>query len=1315
MAAGAAGGGGGGAVRVRECRLRRGRASGRRWRRSARRGFDLAHDLPLRAALFRLGPDGSTRCWWCSTTCAGDGWSWRPLLADLAAAYAARSAGRLPELAPLPVQYADYALWQRELLGAADDPASRARAAAGMVARAAGRAARGAGAAGGPAAAARRAAAAARVALAIDAGLHGGCSTLARAEGATLFMVLQAGVAALLHRLGAGDDIPMGAPVAGRGEAALDDLVGFFVNTLVLRCDLAGRPSFARLLARVRDGDVAAFAHGDTPFELVVDALAPARALERNPLFQVMVVLQNHASARLALPGLRGRGAAAGPGRGQVRPGVRVRRAAGRVGRAGTAGSTTPPTCSSRRPRARWPSVWCGCWRRRRPTPSCRWAVWICWRPRSAAGWSRSPTPRRHRCPGGRWSSCCGRRRHGRPAPRRWCRATNGWATRELHAGANRLARLLVGRGVGPEVVVGLYLERSFRLVEAVLAVLAAGGAYLPLDPDHPPERLASTLADVAPALVLTTRDLAPRLPAGVAALALDDAAVLAELATLPASAPGDGERRAPLRPQHPAYLITTSGSTGTPKTVIVTHQGLPNLVLGQAAHFGVDASSRMAQFAAFTFDAAVSELLVALCSGAALVIAGTEERAGAPLAAFLRDHAVSHATLPPAVLPGLSPGDLPELGTLVVAGEACAGELAASWSTGRRMINAYGPTETTVCATMSAPLSGSATPSIGAPMANVRAYVLDNSLTPCPSGIVGELYLAGIGLARGYHDRSGLTAERFVACPFGPPGARMYRTGDLASWRQDGQLDFHGRADRQLKIRGFRVEPGEVEAALLAHPAVAQAAVVGMAEPGGEMRLVAYLVAQPDTADAVERIEEWRRTFEKSPPTGRGDPLFDTSGWTSSYDGLPIPEPEMRAWAAQTVAQVETLAPARVLELGCGTGMLLFQLAPGRELYHGCDISEAALDHVRRQVEAHTPRFASVELSRRAAHELEALEAGSFDLILLSSVVQYFPDLDYLLRVLEGCVRVVRPGGWILLTDLRSLPLLDAFHASVELARAEENLPLAALRERAARAKAHEAELCLDPRLFAALHSRLPALGEVRLQLQTAAGDNELTRFRYSALLQVGAPPGEPAAGVEVVAGTTLDLAGLRGTLAARPGTRRLVVSSLLNARVADAVRTVSLLAGPPPSVVDAGSLRAALASPRDGGVSPCSGSGAGERVRLHRPGVLVTARTGSLRPGPHPLGRRRRGASSTAADAAALSARVGDVCQSAVSPGLWYVERRASAASVGSFAVTSGSGRLCLAGVAAADGERQAGPSGAAAAWGWRECRGRCGAFDA
>jgi amino acid adenylation domain-containing protein len=421
---------------------------------------------------------------------------------------------------------------------------------------------------------------------------------------------------------------------------------------------------------------------------------------------------------------------------------------------------------------------------------------------------------------------------------------------------ANRLARALIGAGVRPEGVVALVLPRSVEMLVAQLAVLKAGGAYLPVDPDYPVDRVRFILQDAAPQLALSTEEIAPRLAdaAGdVRRLTVESL----ERDAADGSPVGDADRAAPLRVDHPAYVIYTSGSTGRPKGVVVTHRGLAAFAASCVERFAVDARSRVLSFSSPSFDASVLELCMAVGAGAALVVPPAGPLVGEALVDVLSRREVSHALVPPAALasvPAQAAEELTAFRSLVVGGDACSPELVARWSSGRRMVNAYGPTESTVAVTMSAPLTPGAGVPIGTPVVNTRAFVLDGSLRPVPVGVAGELYVAGDGLARGYLDRPGLSAERFVADPFGAPGARMYRTGDVVRWTAEGVLEFVGRADEQVKIRGFRIELGEIEAALARHDAVSQAAVVARENEEGAKSLVAYVVpADGATADVAE------------------------------------------------------------------------------------------------------------------------------------------------------------------------------------------------------------------------------------------------------------------------------------------------------------------------------------------------------------------------------------------------------------------------------------------------------------------------------
>ncbi|MGH3788793.1 MAG: non-ribosomal peptide synthetase, partial [Pseudonocardiaceae bacterium] len=413
-----------------------------------------------------------------------------------------------------------------------------------------------------------------------------------------------------------------------------------------------------------------------------------------------------------------------------------------------------------------------------------------------------------------------------------------GWASlsyAELDERANRLAHWLIELGVGPERLVAVALARSVDLVVALLAVSKAGGGYLPVDPDYPEQRIAFMLTDAAPVVVLTSTAAAPRVPVLPEArrVLVDDPAVVRRLATMPGHSPTDADRRAALTLSHPAYVIYTSGSTGRPKAVVVTHTGLASFSAAEVEQYQVSPGDRVLAMSSPSFDASVLELGISLLAGAVWVLPPAPgPLVGDSLLAILEHEGINHALIPPAALATI-PADiaaagLPEWGTVIVGGDVCSAELVTRWAPDRRMINSYGPTEATVVASWTPPLvPGPDRPHIGSPIPNTRIYVLDGRLRPVPVGVAGELYIAGSGLARGYLNRAGLTAARFVANPFGASGERMYRSGDLVRWTVAGQLEYLGRVDEQVKIRGFRIELGEVEAVLATHPGIGAVVVV--------------------------------------------------------------------------------------------------------------------------------------------------------------------------------------------------------------------------------------------------------------------------------------------------------------------------------------------------------------------------------------------------------------------------------------------------------------------------------------------------------
>ncbi|MGY4929476.1 amino acid adenylation domain-containing protein, partial [Streptomyces sp. 900105755] len=860
--------------------------------------FDLSVQIPVRAQLLSLGEREHVLVL-VQHHVATDGWSTGVFARDVSVAYAARRVGRAPGWSPLPVQYADYALWQRELLGA-EDAADSLLAAQVQYWRTA--------LEGAPLELAlptdrpRPQVAGHRAHVApieLSAEAHAGLAALARREGVTLFMVVQAALAVLLSRLGAGEDIPVGTPVAGRTDAALDHLVGFFVNTLVLRTDVSGDPEFTTLLGRVRECWLAALEHQDVPFERLVEVLAPERRIGRHPLFQVMLAVHNTANAELALPGVVGSLLPAGEpvARFDLDVSLREHFEDGRPG--GLRGTVTVAADLFDAESA---GVFARRCARVLEAVAADPAVRVHQMPvlddgerrQVVAAWNDTAAPMAPVTVPELFQTQVARRPDA-------IAVTSGDAFltyAELNARANRLARLLAGHGAGPETVVAVALERGVDLMVALLGVVKAGAAYLPIDLGYPAERIEYMLASTQVVCVLTAAAVADGLPdaCGAPVLAVDDPALTARLADLPDRDVTDNDRTGVLLPAHPLYVIYTSGSTGRPKGVAVTHGGFANMTAA-IARFGSGPGDRVGQFTSVSFDVFGTEWSMALLWGAALVVIPDERRLGRELTGFFATTGITHLSLPTAVVATLDAREVRPGVVLEVAGEACPPEVVERWSAGRVMFNTYGLTETTVDATVWPCPPNVREVTIGRPIVNMRVFVLDKWLEPVPPGVAGELYIAGAQLAREYAGRPGLTSERFVACPFGPAGERMYRTGDLAKWGRDGLLMFVGRADDQVKIRGFRVEPGEIETVLAAHPDVAQAAVMVREDSPGDRRLAAYLVPAEGAGAGglVEQVREYAAAQLPAHMVPAGIVVMDalplTSNGKLNKAALPVPD----------------------------------------------------------------------------------------------------------------------------------------------------------------------------------------------------------------------------------------------------------------------------------------------------------------------------------------------------------------------------------------------------------------------------------------
>ncbi|MCY7483275.1 amino acid adenylation domain-containing protein [Paenibacillus alvei] len=847
---------------------------------AARYSFRLSEEPSLRVHLFRTGAKEQVLLLLLHHI-AGDGWSLTPLTRDLSIAYEARCRGEAPAWTRLPVQYADYALWQERLLGSADQADSLiarqldywTEALKGLpeelelptdYPR--------------PPAASHKGG---TVGLQIDSVLHGRLTELARGNRASLFMVLQAALAVLFTRLGAGNDIPLGSPISGRNDDALDGLIGLFINTLVIRTDTSGNPGFEELLSRVRKVSLEAYEHQDVPFERLVEILNPIRSRARHPLFQIMLVLQNTPEASLQFPGLS---------------------SSLQIKSVDTAKFDLTWELNERRNADGAPDGLDGIVEFsadlfKRDTVEMLAARYvrilesIALEPSKPIGEIDILLPEERNDLAKDWLAWSSTVPHAEQAtipqlfeaqavrsPQAIAVVHEGAAItyEQLNKRANRLAHLLMEHRVGPEHIVALGLPRSMEMIVGVLAVLKAGAAYLPLDPDYPAERLAYMLEDAGPVCIVTDRRTIEKLPDGgmgaVPRILLDDPEVMRQLASCSESDPIEQMCRRKLSPYSPAYIIYTSGSTGKPKGVLIPHQNVVRLFSATEHWFHFGADDVWTLFHSYAFDFSVWEIWGALLHGGRLVIVPhAVSRSPEEFLGLLVQEGVTVLNQTPSAFYQLMQADRehPNLGQalslryIVFGGEALELGRLRDWyerhaDDAPRLINMYGITETTVHVSFNELNRNSDVPGasslIGGSIPDLRVYVLDDALQPVPYGVTGEMYVSGAGLARGYWGRPGLTAERFVADPFGPPGSRMYRTGDLAKRVIGGGLDYLGRADHQVKIRGFRIELGEIQAVLAKHPSVAQAAVIVREDNPGDKRLAAYVVPAANAPwDAVE------------------------------------------------------------------------------------------------------------------------------------------------------------------------------------------------------------------------------------------------------------------------------------------------------------------------------------------------------------------------------------------------------------------------------------------------------------------------------
>ncbi|WP_257165209.1 non-ribosomal peptide synthetase, partial [Bradyrhizobium sp. SRS-191] len=865
-------------------------------REAAVQQFDLSRGPLLRARLIRLGPQDHVVLVTMHHI-VSDGWSIGVLVRELAALYEAYRTNGASPLADPQIQYADYALWQRAWLqgealerqlaywtkrlkgapAALELPANRARPAVASFA-------------GG------------MVPFTLSRALSDGLKALSRRSGATLYMVLLAAYQVLLSRYSGQTDIVVGSPIAGRVDRQLEGLIGFFVNTLAMRTDLSGNPSFIALLARVKEGALGAYAHQDLPFERLVEELQPVRDLSRQPVFQVSFSLQNTPQDAIELPALTLRLLGSEHRTSLFDLTLFMRETEdGLVGTFEYASDLFDRATIARlsdhfeillggivsTPEARLSEL---------PllSEAERHQLIIDWNATEAD----YPADK------------CLHELFADQA----ARTPDGLAVvfegeqlsyQELDLRSNQLAHYLRRLGVGPEVVVGLCVERSLEMVVALLGILKAGGAYLPLDPGYPAERLSYMMQNAGAPVIVTQQRLAASLPAHAGRVVEIDAA-WAAIAAEPKQAPVNHSRPANL-----AYVIYTSGSTGRPKGVANTHGGIVNRLVWMQAAYRLGPGDRVLQKTPFSFDVSVWEFFWPLIEGVPLVVARPEgHQDPSYLAALIQRESVTIAHFVPSMLQVfLETEDVSRcvsLRAVMCSGEALGGELKTRFLLASRseLHNLYGPTEAAVDVSAFACRmeSDAVGVPIGRPISNMQLHVLDDHGALVPVGVAGELYIGGVGLARGYFGRADLTAERFVPSPFGD-GERLYRTGDLVRWRADGELEYLGRLDHQVKIRGFRIELGEIEAALAEHAGVSQAVVVAQEDGSGDRRLVAYVVGDEKAIDPVALSAHLKRRLpDYMVPAASAFVVLDQLPLSPNgkLDRSALPQPQRRHSAAE-------------------------------------------------------------------------------------------------------------------------------------------------------------------------------------------------------------------------------------------------------------------------------------------------------------------------------------------------------------------------------------------------------------------------------
>ena len=1116
----------------------------------SRRPFDLAQGPLMRIIHWQLS-DQRHAILIVMHHIISDGWSMSVMMRELAEFYRARVESTVPNLTALSVTYTDYAAWQHDYLTpqrieptldfwknrlsgsieTLDLPTDFSRPA-------------------------EQDFEGATRPIHLSGELSVRLTRLADSLQVTPFSILLAAYGLLLSRLSGQRDLTVGTAVANRTEPAIEDLIGFFVNTVVVRQQSEGTESFAHWVRKVHEVASEAIEHQEVAFEQVVARLAKQRDRSHSPLFQAAFVLQNTPDALVAAEGLTILPIAVDNGTTKYDLTLFLSEIGGMfAGHFEYRSSLFRPETIDRFISSFVLLLQAG-------IESAEQSLQL--------GDDTAVTIDDLPVLSDDTQSQILTRNVRDVVDKQWIDSTihdlfvrsvalnpNSPAIRhrdreltyqQFDNRVQQIARGLQVNGVGPGDRVLVYLPRSIDQVACLLAVMRCGAAFAPVDTQFPINRVVQIAKDLAPKFIIgdesffsNDREMVPTVASFKTA---------EELASS-----DDGQwQSVQVDPHDLAYLIFTSGSTGTPKGVAVEHRSICNFTQGFIESIDLTPAMRCAYLFSPSFDGALGDVFPPLAVGGAIEVIDQDLVLDpSRLADFLTRRDVAMVALTPATLAMIQPTDLPKVQRLLSAGAALKGELAAKWTRSHRLHNGYGPTECAVGASIRRLTEDDLpVPSTGRPLPNTRIYVLDSKLRPVPDGVIGEVYIGGMGVARGYWRREDLTQKSFIPDPFITPTTtdtpRMYRTGDLGRWNRLGNLEIVGRCDDQIKLRGFRIEPGEISAVLDGLPGVQQSAVIAWGEDlatdrsiaegghadGAGKRLVAYIVPEhsndlvsdqegaldsdPNPRSVVgksqsasdqdaerEHIDNWRHLFDQTQRNSPVvfDPENDFSLWTSVITGRAIATDEMRSWAEATASRIKRLKPRNVLEIGCGTGLILLRIGDAIQTYHGIDVLQSAIDELHNTLSSRTELASKVTLDCRTADRLNDLPEGTFDTIVLNSVVQYFPSEEYLIRVLQSAERLLAPGGRIFLGDLRNLRLHSPFAIAAELYKCDDkSISVGQFRARVRSRIEHDEELLVDPELISNLSGHLDRLRGSTTELKTAIGDNELNRFRYDAVL---------------------------------------------------------------------------------------------------------------------------------------------------------------------------------------------------------------------